>query len=212
MTLTREDLRGGAIYVYKLTSDNGGAPCVHAGILSLAICKQHVRTSAQLGDWIIGFGGKSVPELKDRLIYVARVTGVADNGDYYTTEKYRQRPDCVYERSGSEYKWREGSKFHKDQLAHDLGLANGYDRVRVLLSDQFVYCGGALNPSIEDVKDVYEGLPRDFARNHEFEVRYKLEGFIIHVVNQYSERQPGQPTQDDTNCRCNECEGDVRKC
>jgi hypothetical protein len=34
------------IYIYKLTSDDGGAPCVRDGILSLAICKPWIRSVA----------------------------------------------------------------------------------------------------------------------------------------------------------------------
>jgi hypothetical protein len=31
------------IYFYKLTADNGGAPCVEDGLLSLAICKPAIH-------------------------------------------------------------------------------------------------------------------------------------------------------------------------
>jgi Nucleotide modification associated domain 2 len=33
-------------YLYKMTVDNGGAPCVQDRILSLAICKPRIRSSA----------------------------------------------------------------------------------------------------------------------------------------------------------------------
>ncbi len=45
------------IYVYKMTADNGGAPCVHRRLLSLAICKPKIRKAANRGDLIFGFGG-----------------------------------------------------------------------------------------------------------------------------------------------------------
>ena len=35
------------IYVYKMTADTGGAPCVYQGILSLAICKPKIRRKAE---------------------------------------------------------------------------------------------------------------------------------------------------------------------
>lgn len=35
------------IYFYKLTADNGGAPCVQDGLLSLAICKPMIRDQEQ---------------------------------------------------------------------------------------------------------------------------------------------------------------------
>jgi len=45
------------IYFYKLTVDDGGAPCAERGLLSLAICKPMIRRTAQKGDLIFGFAG-----------------------------------------------------------------------------------------------------------------------------------------------------------
>jgi hypothetical protein len=59
------------IYIYKMVADNGGAPCVAAGLLSLAICKPMIRKSAEKGSLIFGFGGKVYGE---RLLYIACVT------------------------------------------------------------------------------------------------------------------------------------------
>ena len=53
------------IYIYKMVADNGGAPCVAAGLLSLAICKPMIRKSAAKGSLIFGFGGKAyLPDCK----------------------------------------------------------------------------------------------------------------------------------------------------
>jgi len=38
------------IFMYKLTTDNGGAPCVENELLSLCICKPKIRMSAKVGD------------------------------------------------------------------------------------------------------------------------------------------------------------------
>src|SRR5579885_3415313 len=62
------------IYIYKLTSDDGGAPCVHDGVLSLAICKPRIRSVAKEGTIILGFAAdllcKMDPRYKDNcLIY-----------------------------------------------------------------------------------------------------------------------------------------------
>jgi hypothetical protein len=48
------------IYFYKLTEDNGGAPCVTSDLLSLAICKPMIRKTAKEGDLIFGFGANSL--------------------------------------------------------------------------------------------------------------------------------------------------------
>ncbi|SFN54073.1 Nmad2 family putative nucleotide modification protein [Dokdonella immobilis] len=42
------------IYVYKLTNDDGGAPCVEDELLSLCICKPRIRSVAIEGDVLIG--------------------------------------------------------------------------------------------------------------------------------------------------------------
>jgi hypothetical protein len=81
------------IYVYKMVADNGGAPCVWRGLLSLAICKPMIRKSAQEGDLIFGFGGKS--RYKETLIYIAKVTTKPKLGEYYQEPKHSKRPDCI---------------------------------------------------------------------------------------------------------------------
>jgi hypothetical protein len=95
------------IYFYKLTTDDGGAPCVEDGLLSLAICKPMIRGTAEVGDLILGFAAKSL-HADNRLLYVARVTDKAPNGEYYTTAKFARREDCIYERSGNRFLWRQG--------------------------------------------------------------------------------------------------------
>src|SRR2546425_921365 len=108
------------LYVYKLTTDNGGAPCVKRGLLSLAICKPSIRRTAHEDDWIFGFGGK---DLGSRLIYIARVTKVVKNGSYYVDGAYERRDDRIYRR-GEDGKFvvRVGATYHGkgSQLEHDL--------------------------------------------------------------------------------------------
>ncbi|MCC6277283.1 MAG: hypothetical protein IT289_05135 [Oligoflexia bacterium] len=57
-------------YIYKMTVDSGGAPCVFRGTLSLAICKPAIRSSCTVGNWIFGFGSKKKCE---KLIYIAEI-------------------------------------------------------------------------------------------------------------------------------------------
>jgi hypothetical protein len=39
------------VYFYKLVVDDGGAPCVQNGLLSLAICKPQIRKTASVAAW-----------------------------------------------------------------------------------------------------------------------------------------------------------------
>jgi hypothetical protein len=197
-----EDVRNGNIYLYKLVCDNGGAPCVHRGVLSLAICKPGIRKVAKEGDWIIGFGGKSVPELKGRLIYVARLTSVEVDGAYYKDPRYRGRPDRVYRVTDSGYQ-HIGSGFHdRSDLPHDMGSPPKFERARVLLSDTFAYFGRNEETSIGDVKDIYDELPRNFTRNHMEQTRERLECFIVSVFEQFGPGEHGEPTQGDHSLKC----------
>src|SRR2546430_139428 len=87
------------LFVYKMTVDNGGAPCVVKSLLSLAICKPAIRRSATEGDLIFGFGANPDP-MSNRLIYIAEVSKDSKeltNGDYYRLPRYALRPDCIYE-------------------------------------------------------------------------------------------------------------------
>lgn len=77
------------IYFYKLTTDNGGAPCVEGALLSLAICKPMIRSTAGVGDLIFGFAANALHE-DNRLIYAARVTRTLRNGEYYKSSRYER--------------------------------------------------------------------------------------------------------------------------
>ncbi len=198
-----DSVRTGAIFVYKLTVDSGGAPCVHGGLLSLAICKPRIRVAAQVGDWILGFGARSVEELRGRLIYVARVNAVIEGREYYGSRAYVGRPDCIYSHDGADYAYREGSRFHgPDDLDHDLGPAPLHERARVLLSREFVYFGRKRGPSLAAIEDIYAELPRDFIRRHDQDVRERLEEFILRVFAESPLGAHGRPTHDRLRSRC----------
>src|SRR5689334_11346460 len=98
------------IYFYKLTVDDGGAPCVTSKLLSLAICKPMIRGTAEVGDLVIGFAANSL-HADNRLIYVARVTKKLMNGDYFKQAEYSGREDCIYEWRGGRFVVRAGAKY-----------------------------------------------------------------------------------------------------
>lgn len=199
----------GSIFAYKMTVDNGGAPCIDQKILSLSICKPKIRQAAKEGDWIIGFGGKSVPDLCNRLIYIAKVTTVEDNGNYYKDATYSNRPDCIYTATSSGYAYRTGSRYHSPaDLTHDLGASPNFDRARNLLSEEgnFVYFGRNNAPSIAPIKDIYDNLPRDHVKNHDPITRQRLEDFIISIFHQFCSGIHGEPTHMDPTAKCSESE------
>ena len=139
-------------FVYKLITDNGGAPCVTSDLLSLAICKPSIRSAAYPGDWIFGFGDND--GLNNRLIYIAEVTGKLTNSAYYLASAFRDRDDCIYSRDlGGHLQHRRGARFHgtdRDKRK-DVGDYPEYRRANVVLSTNFRYYGRAASPPIEPV-------------------------------------------------------------
>ena len=118
-----------------MTVDSGGAPCIHNGQLSLAICKPAIRRTAKSGDYILGFAANSLYE-NNCLIYVAKVGNTLSGQEYYA-RKYQKRPDCTYEFHNGKYKWRTNAKFHsEDDLEHDLGASPNYSSAKVLLTEK----------------------------------------------------------------------------
>lgn len=155
------------IYFYKMTVDNGGAPCVYDNILSLAICKPGIRLSAVTDDWIIGFGAKST--IGERLIYIAQMTDKIEDGRYYKLDQYFDRPDCIYrwDEKNKIYYWKQGKSYHQDgsELKYDLGKSTN-----VLISDRFIYFGSSGTDSYKEkysiLKEAIEGLRQGYRVNH----------------------------------------------
>lgn len=129
------------IYLYKLTVDDGGAPCVQDGVLSLAICKPMIRGTASIGDLIFGFAANSLHR-DNRLLYIAVVTDKVSGDDYYGGESYGGRSDCIYRFRRGQFSFRREALYHgKGHLTHDLGAHPDYDRASVLVSTNFRYFG-----------------------------------------------------------------------
>ena len=132
------------VFVYKLVTDNGGAPCVRNGLLTLALCKPVIRRVARVGDWLYGFGGRN---LEERLIYVARVTERIEQGLYYVDRgryrAFRGRPDRIYRRVRGRFRRKRRALYHDGprNLQHDLGVPPRYARAIVLVSSDFRYLG-----------------------------------------------------------------------
>ena len=129
------------IYFYKLKADSGAAPCVRDGLLSLAICKPMIRTTARIGDLVFGFAANSLHR-DNHLIYAARITQRLDDGEYYKSDRYSRRGDRIYTFRNGRFRWLQTARFHgPDDLTHDLGKHPTYARASVLLSSDFRYFG-----------------------------------------------------------------------
>lgn len=160
--------------------DNGGAPCVQDGLLSLAICKPQIRSTIDTNDFIIGFGSNV---LDNKLIYIAKITDKLLDGEYYKQEKYFYRDDCLYSFDGQQYSRRENKKYH---IGNNTPTDEGNDIV--LLSNNYRYFG---NKSSNNYKNKYpiltkiiNSLKQGHRLNHNTELFKELSQLIDETFSQ----------------------------
>jgi Nucleotide modification associated domain 2 len=190
-------------FVYKLTCDNGGAPCVYRGMLSLAICKPAIRRRAEKGDIIYGFAGSTLHR-DNRLVYIAHVTEVAEGTSYWDNDRFERRPDCIYQRAagGEPFERRPDAIYHPEpeNLLHDLGPHPDYENARVLLSTNYRYFGRDCELELSS----YPALARFVARigrgdrvNFSPEVEDDLLRLEREAWKRYGKRRLGRPSSTD---------------
>jgi hypothetical protein len=152
--------------LYKMTVDNGGAPCVRAGLLTLAICKPAIRRTAKEGDTIIGFAANRL-YAHNSVIYIARVTKKLDGRIYYSQLQFSNRPDCIYRWDGRSFSYKRDAKYHsKEDLTHDLGRPFKYPNAQVLLSRRFRYFGKGGCRKFDDKYPHIASKIRSLAQGH----------------------------------------------
>jgi Nucleotide modification associated domain 2 len=175
------------LYVYKLTHDHGAAPCVDDRVLTLAICKPRIRTRARVGDVIFGFAANSLSR-DNRLVYIARVTGAEEDGDYYESGAYEHRGDRIYIRGeDGQFRLRSDARYHVDgdHIPRDLGSFPDYERARVLISDDFRYFGsdpGSPTPDLSSYPRV-RGLLQTLGQGHRVNHSPELAGELQLLVD-----------------------------
>jgi len=142
-------------YLYKLTSDRGGAPSApqfpgKPDLLTLSICKPAIRRTAQVGDRILGLTSRALalsegyPE--NAVIYAAIVGDAIDAREYYGSRSpFRHRPDCIYafHRLNGTIEHSGKTPLHADPayLSRDIGAYPYYKNGRTLLATEFRYFG-----------------------------------------------------------------------
>jgi hypothetical protein len=196
-------------YFYRMTTDNGGAPCVHRGIWSLAICKPRIRKGATEGDLVIGFAGNYI-DRGNGVIHIAKVTTKLEPCVYYETAEYEGRPDRIYERFNGQWRHIPGSEYHSPaDLETDIGA--GGERGFVLLSEEFRYFGSETsNPeqphsvhwqTFPNLRRILDRLTVGERVHHEPEVRAEIEKLVGELFSATRQEDLGQPRHG-AECHC----------
>jgi hypothetical protein len=195
VTAITDDSAMASFYFYKMTTDNGGAPCSYKEVLTLAICKPMIRAAANEGDVLFGFAANDI-DPSNGLIYVAEVRKKLRNGEYYRDPIYRERPDCIYEATQGGYGIRKNRKFHgtMTELTHDLGEDPIFARANVLLSKHFRYFGADRilvdESQYPALRERLRALCQGHRINHSPAVREDLE-----KLKKWVFEQPGPPVR-----------------
>jgi hypothetical protein len=207
------------LYIYKLISDEGGAPCVQGELLSLGICKPKIRSTANKGDIIFGFLGSTV-DSEERLTYIAVVTNKETAGDYYTEPEYRRRRDSIYRKLGSKLVIKQRRNYGHDfpeQIIKDIGQVDrfgNYPKANVLLSTDFRYFGDSniiQYRANTTIVECLNSLNQGHRVNHKDELRIALLKLKLSVWKNHPGKlvwgkpfhKSGQSCEDDDNyCIC----------
>jgi len=122
-------------YSYIVATDNGSSPNTENGLLSLALCKPKIRSTAKPGDYVIGIAGKNISFYPRRILFIMKITDVSLIADYAV--KYPNRKDSIYT---AELKQLVNPYHDSAHIKTDIGGKN------VLISSDFIYFGNKMIP------------------------------------------------------------------
>jgi Nucleotide modification associated domain 2 len=144
----------GKVYMYVVARDFGFAPNPFHGMCTLATCKPSIRSTAQIGDWVIGLGGRRLMAT-GKCIFAMQVSEVRTFDEYWAQPAYRDKlsirngsmkmmvGDNIYHHEPDRQEWRQSDSHHSyadgSTNRHNLERDTRIDRV--LISRRFFYFG-----------------------------------------------------------------------
>lgn len=145
---------GKYLYVYVVARDFGFAPNPYHGFCTLATCVPRIRSSARIGDWILGVGGSRL-KARGKIVYLMKVSEVLTFDEYWSdTRFFRKRPmrngslvmmvgDNVYHRDPGDGHWIQLDSHHSspDGTPNHMNLKTDTSSENVLISNHFFYFG-----------------------------------------------------------------------
>ena len=145
---------GKFLFVYVVARDFGFAPNPYHGFCTLATCVPRIRSSARIGDWVMGVGGSRL-KATGKIIYLMRVSEVLTFDEYWADARFlRKRPmrngslvmmvgDNVYHREVGDGQWIQADSHHSspDGTPNHMNLKTDTSSESVLISNHFFYFG-----------------------------------------------------------------------
>ena len=157
--------------------DYGFAPNPFFGLCTLATCKPIIRRVAKVGDWVVGTGSASNGKA-GYLVFAMCVSEVMSYNEYWKDARYqRKKPnlrgsikqafgDNIYFKDTAG-KWNQLDSHHsyKSGAPNSHNIRNDTQTDRVLVSDEFAYCGSS-GPEIPENFGQYGSLDVCARRHH----------------------------------------------
>ena len=164
------------VYMYVVDRDFGFAPNPFHGVCTLATCKPIIRRTAQVGDWIIGMGGRRL-NATGNCIFAMQVDECVTFDAYWNDPRFRdKRPirngskkmmvgDNIYHRVSPAAQWQQEDSHHSlpDGSPNIHNLEQDTQTNRVLISRKFLFFGSDA-PSVP--VDILSGLGYQNGRSH----------------------------------------------
>ncbi|TNC11684.1 hypothetical protein FF100_18780 [Methylobacterium terricola] len=196
------------VYVYVVKYDFGFAPNPFQGTCTLACCMPIIRRVAQVGDWIVGMGGRDL-KATGRCIYAMQVSSAMKFDEYWSHEDYiRKRPkrngsrvamvgDNIYRHAPGGGGWLQENSIHSmpDGSQDLLNTTHDVSVDRVLISTNFIYFG-SLAPTVP--QDVIASIGYRNGRGHRVYSAERSSTFLNWIVEQANgemNRVVGDPFQ-----------------
>ncbi len=143
------------LYVYVVDRDFGFAPNPFHGYCTLGTCKPQIRNNAQVGDWIMGVGGKRL-KATGKCLYLLKVSEIITFNDYWSDARFqRKKPirngglvtmvgDNIYHQE-SDGVWIQEDSHHSnpDGTCNLENLDRDTSSTNVLISEHFYYFGSS---------------------------------------------------------------------
>jgi hypothetical protein len=144
------------LHSYVVARDFGFAPNPFFGVCTLATCKPKIRSSAVIGDWVMGTGSKQRKREKN-VVFAMRVTDAMTFEEYWADLRFqRKKPnlrgskkqafgDNIYSRDPGTGLWHQADSHHSlnDGSPNPLNVKADTGTDRTLFSEDFVYWGGS---------------------------------------------------------------------
>lgn len=142
------------IYIYVVDRDLGFAPNPFHGVCTLATCKAAIRSTACVGDWILGLGGGRL-NATGKCIFAMKVTQKLTYNEYWGSPDFHDKKpvrngskvmmlgDNIYHYNNDAGSWSQAHSHHSnsDGSINEYNLGKDTKSPMVLASRHFYYFG-----------------------------------------------------------------------